>query len=217
MRKTRSDKGKSRNSYKWSFKQEIRKKITNFNKSVKKIIKNEFKRQVEFAKKSDAAQGIKRTIKEIKATVDKGLNNYRMALESGYADQFTMLKQLRDEKLSESTGKYILSYIDTNVGVSGRSISRDANFGLRAIELFKERAGNWADITSISQGISLDELSDFAEFLKSDGTISKTDNFFYEFLDEEESGISNQEVIDKILEYYQMNNINNRVVNSIGI
>ena len=196
----------------WSFKQEIRKKITNFNRTIKKIGAHYYKNEVERLSHLPEYQGRRKDIIEL---AKQGRKTYEEALKASYAEEFSFLKSLKNEKLDEATGQYIVSWVNTDIGKAQVSLSREGNFTLKALQLFKDRAGDWNNIQDITMGITPEQLSDFVEFLVADGTITRSDRFFYEFLDQDVSGVSNQEVIDKIMEYYQQENISNPIVSAL--
>lgn len=196
----------------WSFKQEIRKKITNFNRTIKKIGAHYYKNEVERLSHLPEYQGRKKDIREL---AKQGRQTYEEALKASYAEEFSFLNSLKNEKLDEATGKYIVNWVNTDIGKAQVSLSREGNFTLSALQLFKDRAGSWDKIQDVTMGITPDQLSDFVEFLVADGTITRSDRFFYEFLDQDVSGVSNQEVIDKIMEYFQRKNISNPIVDAL--
>lgn len=210
MRVKRSD---YNGEHMWSFKQEIRKKITNFNRTIKKIGAHYYKNEVERLSHLPEFQGRKQDIKNL---AKQGRKTYEEALKASYSEEFSFLKSLKQEKLDQGTGQYIVNWVNTDIGKAQVSLSREGNFNLSALQLFKDRAGSWDKIQDVTMGITPDQLSDFVEFLVADGTITRSDRFFYEFLDQDISGVSNQEVIDKIMEYYEQENISNPIVNALN-
>lgn len=213
MRKKRSD---YRGDHMYSFKQEIRKAITQLNKTLKQIGRTYFKDEVKRLQRFNPDK----SKREINAMAREHMIEYVKALnqsDDAYGPLYDTLYTLKDFNVDSLYNKeYIMSFIDTSIGKTGWGFSSTGRWNIEVLRSAAARVGgDYNKISELFQGLTPEQIERFAEALVDWGVIKEKRRFFYDYLDNH--NVSNNDIMNDILQFMIQENISNDIVDKLKV